>query len=168
MLIAWGRLCSLMPKVSACSLEGLGFIPRREVQVLFIPHFAIHCRSAYMQLCRIVSLKCCGLLKKLHLQICICAVVKQNYFKSCGLEAVDFWKKVLVADMQLRNKILFKIWRKCSCGSPSFKLRSCDCGHKRKYCTVCVCPTLTSITCFLTGCVYGFRFNYICGWVTRC
>jgi hypothetical protein len=91
---AWGSLCSLMPKVSACFLEGLGFIPRREVQVFFIPHFAIHCRSAYMQLWRIISLKCCGLLKKLHLQICICAVVKQNNFKSCGLEVVGCWIKL--------------------------------------------------------------------------
>ncbi len=45
---------------------------------------------------------------------------------SCGLQ-----KKIAIAELRLQSNILLKV-ANCDCGSASFKLRSCDCGLKKK------------------------------------
>jgi hypothetical protein len=60
--------------------------------------------------------KNCGMLKKLWF-----AVPKLHFFKKFGTWSCGLMKKITITDMP-----------PCSFWIPSFKLRNCDCGHKKK------------------------------------
>jgi hypothetical protein len=71
-----------MVSISAYLLKSLSLNPGPAgVQFYLVRAFAIDCGSADMQLCVVISLKSCGLLKIMQMWTCGYAVAEQNFIK---------------------------------------------------------------------------------------
>jgi hypothetical protein len=101
-----------------------------------------------------ISFKSCGPDKKLLFQI-------PSYSAIFLLKVANF-KMLTTEKIAIAEQHFFSKFRICSCGSLSFELRNCDCGHKKS----CVCPhlILTRVNVFVKNkylpYLYGSAFRH--------
>jgi hypothetical protein len=117
----------------------------RSSAVFFSPlTSAIDFRSADMELRSNISFKSHGLLNRLQLPIGGCAIRSNKSLKSYGFEVADCWNKLWlqIGGYAVTEQYLFNKLRRCSCGSPSLKLRIATADIKKGV------PTFRDMQCY--------------------